>query len=119
MSRVIALDYDDTFTLDPEAWHTAMWQLRKAGFTIVGCTFRNRAQLVPDSLFKDVCHSIVYTAGKAKEDAMRKRGYEVAVWIDDNPKWVFNDYAALNPPFGGEGANEPEMLALYEEHTNG
>lgn len=88
----IALDYDGTFTEDPELWRTLVSHARMRGHEVYVVTMRHehegeavKRQL---SLFVD---QIVFTGRKAKRRHMDFLGIEIDVWIDDEPHWVYTD----------------------------
>ena len=89
---IIALDYDDTFTKDPEAWFAAMHYMTLIGHTIIGVTMRYPSEASGmDKRYDAVCDHIYFTCRAAKQFAMAVQGVHVDVWIDDNPKWILNN----------------------------
>lgn len=84
---VFALDYDKTFTLNPEYWKQVMDLGQRNGIEHIIVTARrdtldNRAILeraIPDGV------EIVYCDLKSKIDVCAQRGLKVDVWIDDDP----------------------------------
>lgn len=91
----ISLDYDDTFTKDPEAWYAAMMLLKQAGHTIYGVTMRYPAEASGmDKRYDEVCEAIFFTSRAAKQSFVAVKGIHIDVWIDDNPKWIFTNALA-------------------------
>lgn len=86
----IALDYDETFTRDPDAWYAAMFAMRQAGHTVYGVTMRYpREGLDIDRRYKELCSGGVhFTAREAKMRYMEDRGISIDVWIDDSPHFI-------------------------------
>lgn len=82
----IALDYDGTYTADPELWNEFIARCKERGHLVIVVTMRyphpNEAIDVPCEVF--------YTSRKAKIKAFDQRGF---IWIDDNPRWLFQDAA--------------------------
>ena len=89
---IIALDYDYTFTKDPEAWFAAMHYMALVGHTIIGVTLRYPSEASDmDKRYDDLCDHIYFTSRVAKQSAMAVHGIHVDVWIDDSPKWILNN----------------------------
>ena len=84
----IGLDFDDTYTSDPEAWNEFIYNFTSRGHTIYCTTFRfpEQSQQVYDSIGKvignDNCYFTAYTA---KRQYMQSKGIMIDVWIDDQP----------------------------------
>lgn len=92
---IIALDYDDTFTKDPEAWVEAMRTMKLRGHTIIGVTMRYPSEASGmDKRYDDICEHIYFTGRVAKQSVMAVQGVHVDVWIDDNPKWILSNALA-------------------------
>lgn len=86
---IIGLDYDDTWTRDPDGWFDAMMALKMRGHTIYGITMRYpREAGGMDSRYDQICTQILFTGRKAKKKFAGDAGIVVDVWIDDNPIWV-------------------------------
>jgi hypothetical protein len=86
---IISLDYDDTFTKDPDAWLEVANTLRAAGHTIYGITMRYPEETVGMSKkYLDACDKIFFTSRKAKWQYLTERGLDVDVWIDDSPHYI-------------------------------
>jgi hypothetical protein len=89
---IIALDYDHTFTEDPEGWLEAMKIMRMRGHLIYGVTMRYDTETAGMSeRYLAACDKIFFTGRCAKQPFMAARGIQVQVWIDDMPQWVLND----------------------------
>jgi hypothetical protein len=91
--KIIALDYDDTFTLDPAGWADALRYLRKPDRPVWGVTARNRGQIITCPIFHEVCDKILYCCGQSKLTLLTGHNIEVAYWIDDKPQYIHNSYA--------------------------
>lgn len=76
----IALDYDLTYTLDPEFWDEFIFEAKERGHSVVVCTVRDPVLDVVE--IKPPCY-VIYTNGKPKIYF-----YKADVWIDDNPKVI-------------------------------
>ena len=87
----IALDYDDTFTADPELWKHFIVMARSRGHEIRFVTFRweptegydpkHNADIKKDAAELDI--EIVFTHGFQKE-----HHYQADIWIDDCPEAI-------------------------------
>jgi 5'(3')-deoxyribonucleotidase len=90
--KTIALDYDNTFTTDPEAWEKAMLVLKYSGFRIIGITMRYPEESYDvDMRYGNLCDQIHFTSRKAKMQYCHQNNIRVDIWIDDNPNWLFKD----------------------------
>lgn len=86
---IIALDYDDTWTRDPDAWYAAMMAMKQAGHTIYGVTMRYPREASGMSMrYGAVCEKIFFTSREAKWYYMQNQGIHVDVWIDDSPHFI-------------------------------
>lgn len=85
---IIAIDYDNTYTADPDTWDNVIKTLQVAGHTLVCVTGRSEAMGLPvlNSIGKLI--PVVFAGPEWKRDAALKRGYKVDVWIDDMPEMV-------------------------------
>jgi hypothetical protein len=83
----IGLDFDDTFTADPELWTQFVALARSRGHKVVCVSCRtdndeNRAEV-------DVPGALTYlTSLSPKAWYMNRHGIDVDVWIDDHPECV-------------------------------
>lgn len=91
---IIALDFDDTYTRDPDTWDKFVLLMQDAGHTIVCVTMRTEAegQQVRKSIGRlvDSDHCF-FTSRQAKKPFMERLGVNINVWIDDNPFWILHD----------------------------
>jgi hypothetical protein len=78
----IALDFDETYTADPELWKAFIKAAQNRGHVITFVTFRN-----PDGMNRDIeeaCNEtglcVVYSAGRQKQHV-----FVADIWIDDMP----------------------------------
>lgn len=87
---IIALDYDDTITLDPEFWLSFIRSAQRRGIVVHCVTWRSEHEPVHHSVSELV--QVFYTDLLAKRPFMESKGVYVDVWIDDNPYAVDNNY---------------------------
>ena len=82
----IALDYDGTYTVDPQFWDDFMTLARVRGHEVVCVTKRGLSNCGTD--LKMNC-PIIYTDRAAKEQFCERVGVHIDVWIDDLPVNLF------------------------------
>lgn len=84
---IVAIDYDNTYTAAPELWNQVIKLFQEAGHTVICVTGRSdnssMAPVVQDSIGKLV--PVVFAGEQWKQEAAKKRGYKVDIWIDDMP----------------------------------
>lgn len=85
---IIGLDYDGTFTADPDLWRRFIGDAQRSGHTVVCVTGRkampdySREPRLPDSV------PVVLAGDRWKRHAAAAAGFPVQVWIDDMPEMV-------------------------------
>jgi hypothetical protein len=86
----IALDFDDTYTCDPEMWDTFIDMAIAKGHDIRICTFRKTTMKDPalDRLAEKI--PVIYTGYIQKRIFTDKMDWFVDVWIDDSPEFIVN-----------------------------
>lgn len=88
-----SLDYDGTFTADPELWLEFVKRAHERGHKVVVVTMRHLHE-TEDNSFDPRLKALVTvfpTGRKAKKAHMRKQGVHIDIWIDDNPDWLYED----------------------------
>jgi hypothetical protein len=88
VSLNIALDFDDTYTEDPELWDRFIGDAQRQGHTMFICTARNQAKHGGEieSVFPGL--EVIYSNGGKKREAMQRENISVSVWIDDMPELI-------------------------------
>jgi hypothetical protein len=89
---LIAIDYDDTYTRDPELWSYFIHAAQCRGHIVICVTMRAECEgkeVVRD--LGDKVSRIIFTDRKAKFDFVTELGYYPSVWIDDQPNWILTD----------------------------
>jgi hypothetical protein len=86
---IVALDFDGTFTEDPEGWSGVIALFKARGHTIYIVTMRHPEveEAIPNFI-KHIVDDIFYTGRLAKRKFMESKGIKIDVWIDDNPEAV-------------------------------
>lgn len=81
----IALDYDQTFTADPELWTPFVRTALARGHAVAFVTFRrddcHNSDIQEDAAMLGI--DIVYCSGKQKSHC-----YQADIWIDDSPELI-------------------------------
>lgn len=92
----LILDYDDTFTRDPEFWLGFIDSVLERGHAIICCTLRTEeeAKRIDKKLLRRL--TVVATGRQAKHKFLSAAGYDMlhAVWIDDMPHFIHLDAAS-------------------------
>ena len=84
----IALDYDGTFTEDPDMWEDFIQACEIRGHSVSIVTMRYDHE---DEHLLDFKIPIIYTGRRAKKVFCNLNKIFFDVWIDDSPEWLFND----------------------------
>ena len=93
----IALDYDNTYTADPEFWYEFMLDAKERGHDIFIVTYRDERYDMTDGLqfLIEDDFEVYFTRGVAKKWWMNQFAPEyhrdVCVWIDDKPEAILNN----------------------------
>ena len=89
---LIALDYDGTYTADPELWDSFIALSRERGHRVIIATMRYPTELSGISSLIDKVDDIIFTSRKAKKPfVIASINENPHIWIDDNPEWLFTD----------------------------
>lgn len=88
----IGLDYDDTYTRDPDAWDAFIFFFRNRGHKVYVVTWRSSEEAIEvrDKL-NNRTDGIFATNRKAKQSFMFAEGIRIDVWIDDNPFTILHN----------------------------
>lgn len=90
----IAIDYDETYTCDPQAWDDVIDIFRNRGHSVYIVTMRKLDPCESVKVMHDLdgkVDGIFFTGRKAKKDFMYNLGIHISVWCDDNPFFVLHD----------------------------
>jgi hypothetical protein len=90
-SVLIALDYDDTYTKDPDFWVAFIDMSKQRGHTVIGATMRCESESADMDPRYTQGIQVEYTCGRAKLATLAKRGIYPNIWIDDRPDWIVGD----------------------------
>lgn len=86
---ILALDYDDTFTLDPDFWLEVVRVARERGHIVQIVTRRfptgNHGAIKVDGI------DVIYTSDRPKRQHLERNGLpKPHVWIDDGPEGIIH-----------------------------
>ena len=102
----IAIDFDSTFSADPDMWRQLIpiIQGRRYGHQCILVT--NRPEVMGNDVRAEVgdLMPIVFAGRKSKRSAVINAGYEVDIWIDDMPGYI--DIEGIR--YVGEDRPDPE-----------
>ena len=83
----VAIDYDDTYTLDPMAWDSIIKLLENSGHKVFCVT--KRYEHIADDIKEALDIKIIFTPkGMSKMQATKLSGINIDVWIDDKPQSI-------------------------------
>lgn len=89
---IISIDYDGTWTHDPELWRQLARMFAARGHTVIVTTNRYDLPVVSHEVRSRVSTEavteIIFAGATPKRVAARERGYLVDVWVDDIPETV-------------------------------
>lgn len=87
---IIAIDYDNTYTGDPETFNEVINVFKSAGHTVICVTGRSDDGIMGEPIKQSIGKliPIIFAGAKWKRDAAEDRGYKVNVWIDDMPTMI-------------------------------
>lgn len=90
---IIALDYDGTYTEDPDLWNKFLEDSKKRGHIVYLVTMRfpeEENDIIKLRIRKRV-KDVIFTGRKAKKQFVSELGININVWIDDSPEWILGD----------------------------
>ena len=85
---LIALDYDDTYSTDPELWLAFVTSALARGHRVEVATMRaphEHEDLDPRLV---ALIPVNFCNGVAKKLALARKGIYPNIWIDDRPDWI-------------------------------
>ncbi len=89
---LIAIDYDETFTLDPDLWAVFVARAISRGHYVVCATMRYESEgYAVERAFDGLGVSVYFTGRKAKKKYLNGIGIYPDVWIDDSPHFILAD----------------------------
>jgi len=87
---LIALDYDNTYTADPELWDSFITMSQGRGHRVIVATMRDETlegKIVKIDLGLKA-DDIIFTNRKAKKPFLAAMNIHPDIWIDDIPEFI-------------------------------
>lgn len=89
-SKNIALDFDDTFTADPELWAAFVKLALNRGHQVFCVTARRNTEENTDAINEAFEQQgfdlpIIFSNLGSKADEVERRGLKIDIWCDDSP----------------------------------
>jgi hypothetical protein len=85
---IIALDWDQTYTLDPPFWHNFVKTCVAQGHDVRIVTMR-KPYMEDDGLRKiSKLIPVIYTSNAQKREYCVSIGWYPQIWIDDSPEFI-------------------------------
>lgn len=87
----VSLDFDDTYTRDPEFWNAFIVSIRKRGHNVYLVTARTpeQGQIIHDTVGKIIgAENCFFTSMQGKKKYMWAQKIRIDVWIDDMPEMI-------------------------------
>jgi len=84
----ISIDFDDTYTRDPDTWNLVIAQLQLSGHQVYCVTYRTPEEglEVYSTIGRIVgTNRCYFTSHQSKQAYTRQQGIKIDVWIDDMP----------------------------------
>ena len=94
MKKVFAIDYDGTYTMDPELWLMIIKLIIARGHDVVIATMRTESECHDiDQRLKDIVR-IIPTHRQSKMKYLSDLGIFPSIWIDDMPIFILENGTA-------------------------
>lgn len=96
----IALDYDGTYTNEPNMWLRFVLDAQSHGHNVYIVTMRYPSETNPlqfDERLRALGCRVIATSRKAKRPACQEAGVKIHIWVDDNPEAVYKDASQIWP----------------------
>lgn len=93
MSLIFALDYDGTYTADPELWGYFINKAQILGHKVICVTARLNEECQHHELKRALPGGIpvIFCGSKPKrQHALEEHGIEIDIWLDDYPEGIGN-----------------------------
>ena len=91
----ISIDYDATYTRDPELFLQFIKLLRLRDHRVYCVTMRTPSEgLDMDPALLSSVHEVIFTSRKAKKEFCANLGLHIDVWVDDTPFFILKDAAS-------------------------
>lgn len=98
----IALDFDDTYTRDPEFWDKFIDDAKDRGHDIRIVTFRKSTMTDPALTRLSEKIPVIFTEYMQKRAFCNYLGWMVDVWIDDSPEFIVEPLYIVGKQHAGQ-----------------
>jgi hypothetical protein len=97
---IIAIDYDDTYTKDPDLWLMFIDAALEKGHQVIVATMRAPYQknTMDTRLVEKI--PVYFTNSKAKKPELATKGINPDIWIDDSPHYVNENHWTYKMQYG-------------------
>lgn len=108
----IGLDYDGTITSDPEGFYAFAKMMRARGHEVYIVTMRYPSECthIPQE-WTTVVNAICPTSRQPKKEHMLSKGIKIDVWIDDEPRAIYQGAEQIWGKASPEGV---VVIPVYE-----
>ena len=91
----IAIDYDGTYTKDPEMWLSIIDMMKLRGHYVMCVTFRYDNECINiDKRLYDKVNAFIATGRRAKFNYLEEQKIDIDIWIDDDPLTITGHHPA-------------------------
>jgi len=88
---LIAIDFDDTYTKDPELWNNFISNAKNRNHEVICVTMRYPEEGKEVSRTIGMRCKVIFTERQAKKKFLQTMNIRPDVWIDDNPLWIYQN----------------------------
>ena len=87
----ISLDFDGTYTEDPQLWDAWIKNALSRRHNVFLITMRHETEANAAIKKLGTTIPLIFTGRRAKQAFVNQIGLHIDVWIDDNPHWILQD----------------------------
>jgi len=84
----IALDFDETYTRDPDMWNVFIADAKGRGHDVRIVTFRHYYMTDPALDYLASSIPVIFTGYQQKRTYCKNFGWLPDIWIDDSPEFI-------------------------------
>lgn len=107
----IALDYDLTFTADPNCFKAIIRCFQSMGHEVLIVTLRVETDRNEGDFFDELKEKYdaptIFCDGRSKREVCDEKGIDISIWIDDNPQGIIF----------GSSLSFDELIQWRKEHN--
>ncbi len=92
-NKLVLIDFDDTFSLDPELFKKIWLLLEQSGFKVMCCTARSKEDVDNQDIYQHIKkENVLFCEGYQKREFLESEfkitSKDIAFWIDDFPESI-------------------------------